>query len=289
MLKAFMRSVRGTVFLVVCAIAFVATSAFAVAGSASVADTDAPQYNGGKPLCCDEEAEEELLQLDLAFTSSKTAGSSPITLSQAGELRGKAAKAAKKLRKEHIPVRVRPRSAAPWTQIGPNPIVQGLRTPGAQRFGAMSGRIGALAIRPSNGKFILGAAQGGIWLYDPVDAGRGRRRPSDQTTQSIGALAIAPSNDAIIYAGTGEGALSGDSYFGDGVLKSTDGGNTWAKVSDDKYFNGVAMSRVVVDPANADHVYAAVLRGRGGARRTSPPDPTRSASGSRRTAASTGS
>ena len=136
----------------------------------------------------------------------------------------------------------------------------------------MSGRIGALAIRPSNGKFILGAAQGGIWLYDPR-AGTWSAKTSDQTTQSIGALAVAPSNDAIVYAGTGEGALSGDSYFGDGVLKSTDGGNTWAKISDDKYFDGVSMSRIVVDPANADHVYAAVLRGRGGARRVSPPDP----------------
>ena len=111
----------------------------------------------------------------------------------------------------------------------------------------MSGRIGALAIRPSNGKFILGAAQGGIWLYDSGD-GNVVGEDDDQTTQSIGALAVAPRNDAIIYAGTGEGALSGDSYFGNGVLKSTDGGNTWAKVSDDKYFSGVAMSRIIVDP-----------------------------------------
>ena len=223
------------------------------------------------PLPQDEEAEEELLQLDLAFTSRRTAGSSKIDLSHAGELRGKAAAAAKKLRKEHIPSGPTTFGGA-WTQLGPNPIVQGLRSPGAQRYGAMSGRIGALAIRPSNGQFILGAAQGGIWLYDS-GTGTWSAKTDDSTTQSIGALAVAPSNDAIVYAGTGEGALSGDSYFGDGVLKSTDGGNTWAKISDDKYFNGVSMSRIIVDPTNADHVYAAVLRGRGGARRTSPPDP----------------
>jgi uncharacterized repeat protein (TIGR01451 family) len=138
----------------------------------------------------------------------------------------------------------------------------------------MSGRIGALAIRPSNGQFILGAAQGGIWLYD-ARTGTWSAKTDDQTTQAMGALAVAPSNDAIIYAGTGEGALSGDSYFGNGVFKSTDGGNTWAKISGDTYFNGVSMSRIVVDPADADHVYAAVLRGRGGARRVSPPDPTK--------------
>ena len=218
----------------------------------------------------DEEAEEELLQLDLSFTSRRTAGSTQIDISQAGELRGKAAKAAKKLQKEHIPSGPTTFGGA-WTQMGPDPIVQGLRSPGpSQRFGAMSGRIGALAIRPTNGQFILGAAQGGIWLYNAT-TGTWSAKTDDQTTQSIGALAVAPSNDAIIYAGTGEGALSGDSYFGDGVLKSTDGGNTWAKISDDKFFGGVSMSRIVVDPANADHLYAATLRGRGGARRTSPP------------------
>ena len=99
-------------------------------------------------------------------------------------------------------------------------------------------------------------------------------KTTDQTTQAIGALAIAPSNDSIIYAGTGEGALSGDSYFGSGVLKSTDGGNTWTHVSDD-YFRGVATSRIVVDPTNADHLFAAIVRGRGGARRTSPKEHSR--------------
>ena len=133
----------------------------------------------------------------------------------------------------------------------------------------MSGRIGALAIRPSNGEFILGAAQGGIWTYD-AGTGIWTPRTSDQDTQTIGALTVAPSNDAIVYAGTGEGALSGDSMFGDGILKSTDGGTTWSHISGD-YFVGVSISRVVVDPTNANHLYVSVLRGRGGARRVTPP------------------
>ena len=93
----------------------------------------------------------------------------------------------------------------------------------------------------------------------------------------------------MIYAGTGEGALSGDSYFGDGVLKSTDGGNTWTHVSGD-YFRGVATSRIVVDPTNADHVYAA-MSARSWRRAPHVPDESTrgSASGSRRTAAPTGS
>ena len=94
-------------------------------------------------------------------------------------------------------------------------------------------------------------------------------KTDNQPSLAIGSLAVAPSNDSVVYAGTGEGALSGDSYFGNGVLKSTNGGNTWSHVSGD-YFYGVSMSRIVVDPNNANHLYAAVLRGRGGSRRTSP-------------------
>src|SRR5205814_1423880 len=87
---------------------------------------------------------------------------------------------------------------------------------------------------------------------------------------AIGALAVAPSNDLVVYAGTGEGALSGDSYFGNGILKSTDGGDTWSQVSGD-FFAGVSTARLAVDPTNANHIYAAIERGRGGVRRTSPP------------------
>ena len=61
----------------------------------------------------------------------------------------------------------------------------------------------------------------------------------------------------------------------------------WSHVSGD-YFLGVSISRLVVDPTNASHVYAAVLRGRGGARRVSPPSTRATESGSPLTAASTG-
>ena len=90
------------------------------------------------------------------------------------------------------------------------------------------------------------------------------------STLSIGDIAVAPSNDLIVYAGTGEGELSGDSYFGRGVMKSTDGGITWAHVSGDT-FNGVSISKVVVHPTNPDRLYIAVIRGRAGSRRQTPP------------------
>jgi len=216
----------------------------------------------------DEATEEILQQRDLAFITRRIAGDTVLDNQQAGALRAEAARAAARLRKEGPPAVGPSTFAAPWSNLGPNPIVQGLRSPGAQAFGAMSGRIGALAIRKTNGQFILGAAQGGIWLYDAT-TGKWSPKTDNLASLSIGALAIAPSNDAIVYAGTGEGALSGDSYFGNGILKSTDGGQTWAHVSGD-FFEAVSVSRLIVEPTNPNHLYAAVLRGRGGAKRTTP-------------------
>jgi uncharacterized repeat protein (TIGR01451 family) len=153
-----------------------------------------------------------------------------------------------------------------WSSAGPDPIVQVART--SNTFEAVSGRIGALAIR-NDGTIILGAAQGGIWTYDATTKTWTSRTP-DANTQSVGALAVAPSNDKIVYMGSGEGALSGDSYYGDGVYKSTDGGLTWNNVSGD-IFDGQSSTDIVVDPANPNHLYLSTVRGRGGVRRTSHP------------------
>ncbi|HEY3713480.1 MAG TPA: hypothetical protein VGL39_03050 [Jatrophihabitantaceae bacterium] len=156
-----------------------------------------------------------------------------------------------------------------WANVGPDPIVQVART--SNTFEAVSGRIGALAVR-KDGTIILGAAQGGIWTYDSTTKVWTSRTP-DADTQSVGALAIAPSNDNIVYMGSGEGALSGDSYYGDGVYRSSDGGLTWKHVSGD-LLDGQASTDIVVDPANANHLYLSTVRGRGGARRTTHPTQT---------------
>src|SRR5439155_9006991 len=117
------------------------------------------------------------------------------------------------------------------------------------------------------------AASGGIWTMDNGVAvganGTWVPRTSDAETQTIGAITIAPSDPNVVYAGTGEVALSGDSVYGDGILKSTDGGTTWSHVSGD-YFVGVSTSRIIVDPHNPNHLYVAIDRGRGGERRVSP-------------------
>jgi uncharacterized repeat protein (TIGR01451 family) len=247
------------------------TLVLAGGGGSSTGDDTPTLRPGAQPLQVNEEDEERLLEQDLSFISNRLAGDRPLTLSQAGQLRSAAAHQAQLIRKEGLPTAGPTTFTGAWAALGPNPIVQGLRSPdpNGQRFGAMSGRIGALAIRPSNGQFILGAAQGGIWLYDST-SGTWTAKTDDLPSLSIGALAIAPTNDAIVYAGTGEGALSGDSYFGNGILKSTDGGQTWSHVSG-VYFICVSVSRLVVDPTNANHLYAAIIRGRGGKQRTTPP------------------
>jgi uncharacterized repeat protein (TIGR01451 family) len=208
-----------------------------------------------------DETEARLLQLDQAYVAARTAGDSPLTIEAIGKLRAAAADAARGA--ANAPSGARFNST--WTGLGPNPILQVARS--NNTFTAVSGRVGALAITKS-GQMILGAAQGGIWLYDAV-SGTWSPKTDTQTSLAIGALAVA-SDDMTIYAGTGEGALSGDSYYGNGILKSTDGGLTWSHVSGD-FFVGVSTARLAVDPTDVNHIYAAILRGRGGDRRVSPP------------------
>jgi len=248
---------------------------FAVAGvGPGVAQAPPPPGDGDTPTLSpgaqipepDDETEARLLLLDQQFISTRTAGDVPLSVEQAGALRKAAADQAKALK--NAPAASPTTFSGNWGALGPNPIVQIARSSSPAQFYAVSGRIGALAIR-RNGQFILGAAQGGIWLYDGA-TGTWSPKTDMLASTAIGALAVAPHDDNVVYAGTGEGALSGDSYYGNGILKSTDGGNTWAHVSGD-FFAGVSTARLAVDPNNSNHLYAAIERGRGGARRVSPP------------------
>src|SRR5437764_1141197 len=224
---------------------------------------------GKQPLADDRSGEggdegSLILRRDQYFSDRRTAGSTPLDISQAGALRAQAALQGKKVgHRRSLSPSTPTTFADAWSPIGPSGLRQPTRDSGTVI--RVSGRVGALAIR-QDGTRILGAAGGGIWVWNGTSW---VPKTDNMPSLHIGALAVAPSDDNVVYAGTGEGALSGDSYFGNGILKSTDGGNTWSHVSGD-YFYGVSISRIVVDPSNANHLYAATLRGRGGVRRTSP-------------------
>lgn len=119
------------------------------------------------------------------------------------------------------------------------------------------GRVDAVAGVPGDGHvFYMGAADGGIWKT--TDAGHHWANVSDCCLDigPVGALAVAPSDPQVIYAGTGEPFPRGDVLTGDGVWKSTDAGKTWAPM-------GLAdthiIANIVVDPKDAQHVYAGAL------------------------------
>jgi photosystem II stability/assembly factor-like uncharacterized protein len=118
------------------------------------------------------------------------------------------------------------------------------------------GRTVAVSGVPGNPfLFYIAAVNGGIWRSD--DAGRTWDPIFDgEPTGSIGALAVAPSNPKILYAGSGEGLQRPDLAVGDGVYKSTDGGETWSNVG---LTDGQQIAGIAVDPRDAQRLFVAVL------------------------------
>lgn len=118
------------------------------------------------------------------------------------------------------------------------------------------GRAVAVSGIPGDGTtYFFGSVDGGVWkttnagvTWNPLFDG--------QAIASIGALAVAPSNPQVIYAGTGESDIRTDLASGDGVYKSSDSGKTWTNVG---LRDTRQISRIVVDPKNADIVYVGAL------------------------------
>jgi photosystem II stability/assembly factor-like uncharacterized protein len=103
--------------------------------------------------------------------------------------------------------------------------------------------------------FYMAANNGGVWrstdfgqTWTPIFDG--------QPTGSVGALAVAPSNPEIIYVGSGEGLRRPDLSTGDGIYKSTDGGNTWKHLG---LREGQQITNILVDPRDPNRVFVAVL------------------------------
>jgi photosystem II stability/assembly factor-like uncharacterized protein len=103
--------------------------------------------------------------------------------------------------------------------------------------------------------YLIGAVNGGVWKT--TDSGRTWKPIFDAApTQSIGAIAVAPSDPAVIYVASGEGLMRPDLSVGDGIYRSADSGVTWTHLALD---DAQQIPDLAVDPQDANRVYAAVL------------------------------
>src|SRR5271163_2133841 len=103
--------------------------------------------------------------------------------------------------------------------------------------------------------FYVGQVDGGVWKSD--DYGRTWNPIFDQEpSQSIGAIAVAPSDPNIIYVASGEGLHRPDLSVGNGIYKSTDAGKTWTHLG---LRDGQQIPALAVDPHDPNRVFAAVL------------------------------
>ena len=120
----------------------------------------------------------------------------------------------------------------------------------------MSGRISDMENHPTDPMIIYaGSAGGGVWKSN--DAGTTFYPIFDDHCQSIGALEIDPNDpDNTIYVGTGEPWPRNSVSTGDGLYKSTDGGNNWDKIGLE---NSERIANIIVNPENSNEVYVAVL------------------------------
>jgi len=125
-----------------------------------------------------------------------------------------------------------------------------------RHIGPPGNRTSAVVGVPGNDMVsYIGASSGGIWKtgdgglnWEPIF--------DDQPSQSVGAIAIAPSDPNLIWAGMGEAFIRSNVSIGDGVYKSTDAGKTWTHMG---LGQTGRVGRVIIHPSNPDIVMVAAL------------------------------
>ena len=164
-----------------------------------------------------------------------------------------------------------------WTPLGPAPLASDATGLGSQDYHLVSGRATAVAVDPADATgntVYVGGAYGGVWKS--TNAGPASLDPAsvawipvvdNQATLAVGAIAVQPQlsnpdpSHSVILVGTGETNSSSDSYYGLGILRSPDAGNTWTLITQDstgtRPFAGMGFSRIAFSTANPNLVVAA--------------------------------
>jgi photosystem II stability/assembly factor-like uncharacterized protein len=134
-----------------------------------------------------------------------------------------------------------PYAAMAWRSIGP---------------ATAGGRVPAVAGTAQNASlYYLGTAGGGVWKS--ADGGATWRNVfAHEPVASIGALAIDPRNQQIVWAGTGESNPRNDVIRGDGIYKTTDGGKSWRNMGLRRTGH---IAAIAIDPRDPNHIVVAAL------------------------------
>src|SRR5215510_5024819 len=142
------------------------------------------------------------------------------------------------------------------TAQSPRPSPDALSALKFRYIGPVGNRVIAIAGVPGSPYiYYAGAASGGVWKT--IDDGAHWEAMFDaQDVQSIGALAVAASDPSTVWAGTGEAFIRSNISIGNGIYKSLDAGKTWTRMGLERT---ARIARVVVDPKNADIVFACAL------------------------------
>lgn len=127
---------------------------------------------------------------------------------------------------------------------------------GARNIGSatMSGRVSALTAVREKGRLTvyIGSASGGVWKS--VNGGTTFKPVFDkEPVQSIGAIAVDPQNPKIVWVGTGEAWTRNSVSIGDGIYRSTDGGENWTNLG---LKASERISKILIDPKDSNTVYA---------------------------------
>jgi hypothetical protein len=164
---------------------------------------------------------------------------------------------------------------AAWAPLGPAPITNG-QTAGSE---PVSGRVTGVAADPLDANTLfIAAAGGGVWKT--TNGGTSWTPLTDNLTdingnpivEFMGAIAETRGGlgNEVVYAGTGEAnnsnqviappgfVVSNDSFYGEGILVSLDGGATWTLENANGAFTGRTVSKIAIDPTNSNIAYAAI-------------------------------